>query len=274
VFDTLETNLDAYLQELAECLEFVRASTRLRPRLGEHVNWPGTGAAEKQLINSFLNRKTVREQLIYRALYVSTHAAFEQFVRDLVVTAADYICANIDSYENLWAELQSEHIYRTGQAMATVYQPLEHYDFDYEKLSRNIGTSVGGGGKFTLNSDALALVWGTFTPDNLDKVVNRVTVALNWDSLAKHGELAACFGDGRTRDLAKAVRASLELMVKNRNRIAHSTGIAAEVEEPQLREQIRFVRAFCHALATLMKSELTKKVVACKKQGRASTGSD
>ena len=149
--------------------------------------------------------------------------------------------------------------------METIYQPLEHHAFDYDKLSRNMGTCVPDGGKFALNSDALALVRGTLTPDNLDKVIKRVTVILNWDLLAKNVDLSACFAEVRTRDLSKAIKGCLEDMVRNRNRIVHSTGIAAEIEEPQVREQLRFVRAFCHSISACVKADLAKKIASCKR---------
>jgi hypothetical protein len=218
-----------------------------------------------QLITNFLDRKNVREQLIYRALYVSGHAAFEQFARDLVAEAADFISAKVASYDNLWNEIKTEHIYRTGQAMATIHQPLEHYAFDYHQLSRNIGGCLPGGTLFTLNSDALALIRGTLTPENLEKIVKRLTIPFNWDTLASQPRVRACFQTAGARDLANEARAFLEMMVKNRNCIAHTTD-TAEIGEPEVRQQLRFVAAFCHALASHVKTEVTRKVNACAKR--------
>jgi hypothetical protein len=260
MFETLDKNLDAYIQELTECLDFVSASSQLRPRLREYVDWTAAKRGATQLITRFLGSKNVREQVIYRALYVSGHAAFEQFARDVVAQAADYISTATGPYDSLWKEMKMEHVYRTGQAMATIYQPLEHYTFDYDQLSKNIGGCIPGEARFKLNSDALAFIRGTLTPENLEKVIRRISIPFNWDVIASHPPLKACFLVSGTRDSAKEVKTFLEGMVKNRNRIAHSTGTAAEIGEPEVREQIRFVAAFCHALSAFVRAELSKKL--------------
>jgi hypothetical protein len=259
MFEGLETALDAYLQELTDCIDFVSVSSALRPRLGAYIAWDA-GDLPKQLITDFLGSKSVREQVIYRAIYVSGHAAFEQFSRDLVSDAADQISATIGSYDNLWGDIKTEHLYRTGQAMVTIRKPLEHLPFDYHQLSTNIGSCVPGGSKLRLNATALALVHGPLTPDNLESLITRLSIPFSWDSLASHQPLKACFRATDARESANEAKAFLDQMVKNRNRIAHSTGTAAEIDEAELREQVRFVGAFCHALSALVKRELNKKL--------------
>ena len=260
MFELLNKNLDAFIQELTECLDFISASSALRPRLREFINWDAAKGPPQQLITNFLDRKGVRDRLIYRALYVSGHAAFEQFARDIVAEAADYISSSVGPYNSLWEEIRKEHIFRTGQAMETIHQPLEHYAFDYHQLSTNIGSCIPGRPSFRLNSDALALIRGTLTPDNLEKLIKRLSVPFNWDSLASYQPLKTRFQARGTREVANEIRVFLEDMVKNRNRIAHSTGVAAEIGEGQVREQLEFVQAFCHALSTSVKVEMVRKV--------------
>ena len=262
MFESLENNLDAYLQELTDCIDFVATSSTLRPRLAPYVTWNAENLP-KLLITNFLGTSNAKEQVIYRALYVSGHAAYEQFSRELLVAAADYISANIGPYDSLWDEIKKEHVFRTGQAMETIHQPLEHYEFDYHQLCTNIGGCIPGRPTFRLNSDALALIRGALTPENLEKVIRRLSVPFNWDSIASHAPLKACFQTQGTRALANEVKDFLDDMVKNRNRIAHSTGIAAEIGEAHVREQLRFIAAFCHALASHVKTEVTRKVNAC-----------
>jgi hypothetical protein len=266
MFETLETNLDAYLQELTECLDFVAASARLRPRLRDYINWQAPNFPHR-LISNFLDSVSARDQVIYRALYVSGHATYEQFARDIVTVAADYISANVSPYDSLWEQIRKEHIYRTGQALETIYQPLEHHAFDYDQICTNVGGCLPGRATFQLNSAALALIRGALTPENLERVINRLSVSFSWDKIASHGPLQACFQVRRTRDFANEVKAFLEEMVRNRNRIAHSTGLAAEVGEAHVREQIRFIAAFCHALAAQVKTEVARKVAACARRG-------
>jgi uncharacterized protein (DUF2126 family) len=91
----------------------------------------------------------------------------------------------------------------------------------------------------------------------------QVSVPFNWDMIVSHGPLKACFQARGTRDLANQVKAYLEDIVRNRNRIAHSTSLVAEIGEVQVREQIRFVEALCHALSTFVKAEVAKKVASC-----------
>ena len=216
-------------------------------------------------VTADIDRKNAREQVIYRALYVSGYAAYEEFSRDLIVRAADHISANVGPYDSLWEEMRREHIFRTGQAMETIHQPLEHYAFDYHQLCTNIGGCIPGRPNFKLNSDALALIRGALTPDNLEKIIKRLSVSFNWDMIVSHGPLKACFQARGTRDLANQVRAYLEDIVKNRNRIAHSTSLVAEIGEVQVREQFRFVEALCHALSTFVKADVAKKVASCKR---------
>ncbi len=60
MFDALEKALDANLQELTDCLDFVSASFKLRPRLGDYVNWPATEGSPRQIIRDFLDSVTGR----------------------------------------------------------------------------------------------------------------------------------------------------------------------------------------------------------------------
>jgi hypothetical protein len=259
MFEALLQGLDGFLQELNDCIDFVTVSSTLRPRLRDYIAWNRENLP-RNLITSFLGQNSVRTQVIYRALYVSAHAAFEQFSRDVVAEAADQISAIIDSYDNLWDDIKTEHVYRTGQALVTIRKPLEHFPFDFHQLSTNIGGCVPGAGKFKLNSSALALVHGPLTPENLEKLITRLSIPFNWDSLASHPPLKACFQFTDARDSANAIKAFLEKMVKNRNRIAHSTGTAAEIDEQEVREVVRFVEALCHSLSGLVKRELNRKL--------------
>lgn len=58
MFEALEKSLDAYIEELTECVDFVSASAKLRPRLRDYINWDAAQGPPIQLITTFLDRKT------------------------------------------------------------------------------------------------------------------------------------------------------------------------------------------------------------------------
>lgn len=246
------------LDELEASLSFLRASSKLRPRLNSLLNWQAIDGDAKRLVSDFLNQKSVELTSQYRGLVVVLSGAFEQLVRRLIHDAISAYNLNAKGFDSLPATIQVQNVLRTGRALAKSSQPLDHVSINYQVFVERLATCKAGAEKFTLNPEVFSYFISSITPGHLEEILGWIDTAVNWDDFGKVGEFEAIFGTHGAKATGKAVAAQLSAFTKLRNTIAHVGTGGVVVTDNDVEGFIRFFRilAVCleDAIRTRFKS--------------------
>lgn len=249
MFETIVISLETSLREFDECLRFFENSFILRPRLSDMIAWERLDDNAKNLAQSYINMAFGRPDVIYCALFVEIHATFEQYVRDLVEESIRKMNESIKDYDRFSETIVKNNIRYTGSILATIHQPLDYYNFNYNDMCVAIGTCYPGSTSIKLNPSAFSFSAGTMTPVNIENLLKRTTVKIDWDAFGRDRSLQEIFElKKKVRATSKEVKSYMEKMVKLRNRIAHTGATVAEINASYLSMQLKFIKAFSNVL--------------------------
>lgn len=248
-------DFEAALDDLETTSRFVGSATRLRPRLGGILDRNTMDGDAKTLVENFL-RDTAEESILYRGLVVSVFGAFEELVRRTLRDGIEALNARGSAYDSLADVLKRGNLFWTGRALQTVYEPVDHLQFEFETLSKNVGTCFPGSPQPVLNADAFAMFISTFNPRNLAEALGRIGVGLHWDDFGRAPALQKVLGKKNTRDTATAVQESLKRYGQIRNKIAHTGSTGVVVSQLDFEQLLAFFRPFGRELIAVVEKGL------------------
>ena len=240
-------DLRARLADLDADLAFVSLAARLRPRLGDVVNW-NAQVDVLGLAREFMNAKAVRVEGLFGPLLVRLLAALERYARGLVEEAVNAHSHRARTYEELEAHIRTRHLVLTGNLLASIESPRDYLTFPVESLVANLATCLPGTADYRLNSIAFAAaVFGT-GPAALDKALANVGVRDWWDRIGADATLANLLGTKGSRATGLQARERLEELSRWRNQLAHGGDEEIALTEDELRRCVQFVATFTTAL--------------------------
>jgi hypothetical protein len=240
------------LDELQNSLDFVRLASRLRPRLGKFLAWDHLDAEGKTLVKSFMHQRSVHIETIYNGLFVALAGAFEDYVRRLVQDTITALNVPSKSFDSLSERIRNQNVARTGEALATVHQPLDYLDFDYELLAKNLATCVKGADTYTLNAQAFTISISGASQRQIEESAKRLGFDLNWNHLGAARSLQTVLNTEGAQQTGSKLKEYLQSFTRTRNKIAHSGGRGVAIGDTELEHGITFFRAFAAPLRDVL----------------------
>ena len=238
------------LGEITIDADFVTMAAQLRPRLNGVVRWEGIGDDEKGIVQSFLRIKESRPEGLYGPLLVRLLAAFERYVRALVVWTVDRRNQAAKKYEDLSPTITSRNRILTGRVLASAELP-DHLVFDIPALIENLATCKAGGA-FRLNTTVFTFGIAGCSPKHLDIALEYVDIGDCWDSLGRDVQLSSILGTKGARPTGTGAKDKLKELTRLRNHLAHGGDGTPHISETDLRDAIMFITAFSKALEDLV----------------------
>ena len=244
--------LTTLLREIATDADFVAVAAQLRPRLNGVIRWDGIGAEERGIVQSFLRIKESRPEGLYGPLLVRLLAAFERYVRTLIVWTVDRRNDVAGKYEDLSPKLANRNRILTGRVLASAELP-DHLVFDIPALIENLATcKTGGAGPFRLNSTVFSAGIAGCSPKHLDTALEHVDIDDCWDSVGKDAKLSTILGTKGARPTGTGAKDKLKELSRLRNHLAHGGDGTPLISENELRDAIAFIGAFSKALEDIV----------------------
>lgn len=253
--NTLE-EFDAALDDLDVSLGFADASTKLRPRLAEFLNYAVITPEANALVDRFFKHTTAEPTPFYRGIVIILGGAFEQFVRGLLSDAVLAARRSVKNYDALGEHIKKENMRRSGQALGSVFEPLDYFDFDYYELCKNLGTCIPGSEDFTLNAGVFSIQVSKLTPEQLTKAIARIGVNLNWDEVGGDVGLQKLLGGTAPRETANDIQNYLSEFIKKRNRLAHTGSGGLTFTSEEVEEFLTFFRLLGKRLVQVLEKQL------------------
>ena len=247
--------LTILIGEITTDADFAAVAAQLRPRLNGVVRWGEMGAEELGIVQSFLRIKGSRPEGVYGPLLVRLLAAFERYLRTLIVWAVEQRNDAVGKYDDLSATLANRNRLLTGRVLGSEELP-DHLVFDVSMLIESLATCRAGG-SFRLNSTVFGFGIAGFSPKHLDTALQSIDIGSCWDAVGKNGHLSAILGTKGARPTGTGAKDKLKELSRLRNHLAHRGDGAPLVSETDLRDAIAFITAFSKALEDLVLANVT-----------------
>jgi hypothetical protein len=247
--------LKTRITEIEADFEFVAVAAKLRPRIGEAVNWEATPDVVR-LVQQFMNVKSSRTEGLYGPLLVRLLAAFERYLRMLVVQSVEGRAFGASTYDGLSDQLRRRNLVLTGRVLASVDSPRDYLSLDYELLIDNLASCKRGSGTFRLNSQAFSATVTGVNPTTVEYALGTVEVASWWDGVGGNTDLQNLLGTKKPRETGARARERLDELSKWRNQLAHGGDREITLSESEFLEAMGFVKRFSTALDSAVKKQL------------------
>jgi hypothetical protein len=248
------------LDEAMTALQFVSSSDYLRPRLGNVVAWNDLNAESRGMVQRFIQQKDVELGIVYRGFVILLAGNLEQIVRRLLQDAVSALNKEITNFDQLPESIRLHNTFRSGQTLATIAEPIDHFQVDYTKVAQNLATCIAGATSYSLNAEAFTIHVSNTTPKHVLDVFRRVGVSIEWTDLGQIKFLREVLEKKDTAETARAIESFLRDFIRLRNRIAHTGSGGASVNESDVARYVKVLRAFGQALAEVVTSKLEKGI--------------
>jgi hypothetical protein len=250
--------LNTRIDELKADVTFVSLAAQLRPRIAEVINWQSTGDV-LELAKQFMKVKLARPEGVFGPLLIRLLAAFERYLRQLVIEAVNQRAAAARTYDDLPATLSRRNLALTGRVLAAIDAPRDHLTVDVQLLVDNLASCKRGSGSFRLNAQAFSAIVTGASPMVIEKSLENVDVTEWWDVVGVNQTLAGVVGTKGPRETRHRAGERLKELWRWRNHLAHGGDEDITLSETQLREAIDFVACFSDALDDAVKKQLKRK---------------
>jgi hypothetical protein len=247
--------LNARVSELKANVAFVVLANQLRPRIGGALNWQAGGEV-LDLVKRFMNAKSTRPEGIHGALFVTLIAAFERYLRKLIMHCVDHRVAKAGSYNNLSATLIKRNLVLTGRVLAALDSPRDHMTMDVQALVANLAQCTPGSSTLRLNASAFSATVTGVNPSVIEKALEGVDVTEWWDAVGSSAPLAQLLGTKGARATGDRAKERLTEISRWRNNLAHGGDDEIALSEAQLNDAINFISRFSAALDSAVTKRL------------------
>ncbi|MDP3824210.1 MAG: HEPN domain-containing protein [Burkholderiales bacterium] len=186
-------------------------------------------------------------------MYLTMASAFEEFLRTTIQITVGQLASEKPKYEELDAVIRNLHLRESAKLLRRLDSPPEYLAITTEALCAAIGSCVPGSVSVKLCEEALGDVDGLIKLENFMERMSALGKQISFDLLAKTGDVSTSLKlhGSPTRTLSKALKATVESISKNRNRIAHMGGTASDVDLALLEEHRGVLRAVAKAIAAV-----------------------
>lgn len=247
----------ARLQEIEADLNFVSLAARLRPRLGDVVNWGAVGEVTG-LAKEFMSSKNARVEGVFGPLLIRLLAALERYGRNLIKEALESYASRAANYDQLPLHIRTRNTALTGVLLASIESPRDHLTLHFDTLITNLATCQPGNPAYRLNAQAFAASIAGSGPATLERSLANIGVRDWWDTLGLDSALAKALGTKGARATGNRARDKLDELWRWRNNLAHGGDEEVALSETQLRECIALIRTLSVSLDRVVLDSVKK----------------
>lgn len=249
----------AKLERLLALVRFTESAIMLRPRLGAMIDRQQLGDPYVTMLDRFLDAKDVGDEEVIDSALAMAYGAFEDVIRKFIEASVRSINQSQRDPSKLPETFQIEHIYRTGRILATVKRPVDHFDFEFLDLGRNLASCGGASSKYVLNATSFSFEHGILTVEALNRLFRRLGIDIDWDLIGADKAIKQLLGESKTRACTKAVKMRIDEIVRSRNYVCH-TGMADATRSSEWTvSTLEFLKSLVDALARSAAKSLTRK---------------
>lgn len=247
--DTALTVFSDQLEQIRATLAFLDKASAAKLSAPAVINWGGP-PSEVDAVRELIASQSYPRQLLWNACYISSVAAFEEFVASALGAAMVGKAEHVQTFGDLGDGFSRLHMRATGSLLRRADNPPAQYrGLSFDDVCKKLGTCYPESTVFKLNTEAVCLEMDLLTLDRPVKLLMGLDFIAGWDDLGDVQALQKVFNlEGKTRDTSKALREYLAAMSEQRHRIAH-TGSASDVSLQSLEEHLNVIQCIAESIS-------------------------
>ncbi len=230
---------EARISDIEADFSFVVLATKLRPRLGEVVNWQAPGEST-MLAQQFIRMREARIEGVLGPLLVRLLGSFERYLRSVVAEAIINRSVEAKSIEEIPGTIQVRNTILTGRLLIKVKEPPANIHLDASSLVRNLAACLCSSEGFQLNGAAFAAVVTGVSAVVVERSLENIGIFEVWDALGADPDIAEQLQAKGARETGKRMKRRLDELARWRNSLAHGGDDEVTLSEEQFRESVRF----------------------------------
>jgi hypothetical protein len=258
-FDSALAPFRVHLDEVRNCVAFIRNSIRLKSSLGKIVDWRLGKTHEILLADSFIKLEDLQLRPVLNGLFVTVIAAFEEFLRTIIMLAVRQKVENVKVFHELGQSFIKRHMEYSGKLLAMVNSPPAHLSLDYYDLCRRIGTCLPSSTNIEMNDIAFGFIRGLTEIETFIDCIKEIGYQLELDDFGRNRELQNLLHTRKTRETSNELRRVIHEAVSNRHKIAHSGQSHAEISEEVFTYQLSLLELTAISIVIHLNKQLIVK---------------
>jgi hypothetical protein len=226
-----KASFDALLDSNAQWFEWIDASGKFESLLRDKIPWNQLDDVDRAFVQLRMKSAAPSRQLLINSLYLTMVAAFEEFLRDKIRDSTRAYAKAKQKYEDVEEPVRRTHIRESARLLRRIDSPPDYLALNVDELCRGLGSCLPNSDAVLLNPDAFADVDSLVLLENFASRIAIFGIDCSFDILGRDPNVRSSLkmSRGGAREVSKALSVELGVMRRNRNRIAHTGGNAADV---------------------------------------------
>jgi hypothetical protein len=211
-----------------------------------------------EIENAFASVAPERD-IIGSALLVTAWGAFESFIRDLFIYAADQI--NLKAHvTNLSKTLKSQHIiYSCNAIMGSASGDAKYPECIYVNATESLHSVIKDSPDAKLHSPIYGIINFKFDAEKLLKSFHRLDLKISWNDIGSNDDIKKHFTETTKTAAGNKAKKHFEEVYKMRCNFAHNGGLSYSPSENQdTQRAIEFLGYLGSALVDVVDAEVTR----------------
>jgi hypothetical protein len=241
-----KTSLDALLDSNAQWFDWIEAAGKFEGLLKDKIPWDQLDGTARGFVQSRLESTAPTRQVLLNSFYLTMVAGFEEYLRGKIREATETYSNSKKKYAEVAAPVRMTHVRESARLLRRIDSPPDYLTLNVDDLCRGLGSCIPGSERVLLNPDAFADVESLVLLETFAERVGIFGLNVTLDVLGKEAGIRDALklsSRAGAREVSKALQTELGAMRRNRNRIAHTGGDAADVTTELLRSHRELVQA-------------------------------
>ena len=246
-----KTSLDALLESNAQWFEWIEAAGKFESLLKDKIPWNQLEGSARGFVQSRLKSTAPTRQVLLNSFYLTMVSGFEEYLRGKIKEATETYSDAKKMYAEVDETVRMTHVRESARLLRRIDSPPDYLTLNVDDLCRGLGSCVPGSDHVLLNPEAFADVESLVLLQTFAERVAIFGLKVSFDVLGKDPAIRDALKlPARTgaREVGKTLLNELTAMRRNRNRIAHTGGNAADVTTEVLALHRTLVQAVAAAI--------------------------
>lgn len=246
-------NFESVLEAGGAWIQWVDDAEGFQSIIKSKISWGDLDGKGRDFVQRRLREPQPPHQVLLNSLYLTMASSFEEFLRSTIEQAASEFFGGNKKYEDLSEVARNLHLREAAKLLRRLDSMPDYLSVTAVDLCNSIGSCVPGSEAVEVCAEALGDVDGLIRLKNFFDRMGSLGKEVSFDSLGRNLEIAAALKleKSKARAVGHALESCVSQISKNRNRIAHTGGTAADVTRVLLVEHRSVLKAVAKAISAL-----------------------
>lgn len=244
-------NFESILEVGEAWVKWVDGAEEFQAAIKSNIPWDRLDVREKELMQRRLKEQQPSHQLLLNSLYLTMASSFEEFLRSTISQTAASFYGSKTKYEDLSEIARNLHLRETAKLLRRLDSMPDYLTTTTAELCSAIGSCIPGSKSVMVCAEVFGDLDGLIRLENFFERMRVLDKQISFDLLGSKESIAASLKlrGSKARAVGTALETCVAQVSKNRNRIAHTGGTAADVSRELLEEHRGVLKAVAVAIA-------------------------